>query len=151
MRWRVAWRLCLDHPFIGVQPARYSRRFKYKLQSMEEVEQISYWFGWDGGAHPEYMTRLAERGFLATFLFVGYFIWVLLILFRLVNKQKLGRVWSACLAFALGTWLVHGFFNDLSTVTVVWLPLILIAGYILQLKPRLSEPEPMPAKDILDD
>ena len=134
IRWKVALRLFVDHPILGVQPDRFGQRFKFKLESMEEVEQISYWYGWYGGAHSEYLTRLAERGLPATLLFMGYFVWVLLVLFRLIRYEVLGRVWGACIAFALGTWLVHGFFNDLSTEIVVWMPIMLIAGYIIQMK-----------------
>lgn len=146
LRWKVALRLFQSHPIWGVQQGQYPRKFKFELEDMGEVAQISYWNGWSGGAHSEYLTRLAERGLPGTLLFLSYLIVVMVVLFRLIKNDILGRVWGGCLAFALGTWMTHGIFNDLSTSSSVWIPLMLIIGYILQMKPDAwpkKESEPL--------
>ncbi len=136
MRWKLAYRLFIDHPLLGVQPRRFQKRFKYKLEDRGEVSLISYWDGWRGGAHSEYMTRMAERGILGTLPFLAYWFMILFTLYRLIQKERLGRIWGACLAFALGTWLTHGIFNDLSTLNAVWIAVMVIAAYIMQMKPE---------------
>ncbi len=139
-RWKIAFRLFADSPILGIQPGRYEKRFKFKLENMEEVEQISYWYGWNGGAHSEYLTRLAERGLPATLMFIGYFTWTFVVLFRLIKYGVLERKYGAFIAFALATWMVHGLFNDLSTEIVIWMSLMLISGYTTGKTKGLARP-----------
>lgn len=136
LRWKLAWRLSLKDPLLGVQPGRYEGRFKYALEDMLEVESISYWYGWMGGAHSEYMTRLAERGWPGVLAFIGYFGFVFYALYRSVKQNWLDRRWAGAIAFALGTWVVHGVFNDLTTANSIWIALLVITGYVLLITSR---------------
>ena len=136
MRWKIALRLFQDRPWLGQQPRRFAKRFKYKLNSMAEVEAISYWYGWEGAAHSEYLTRLAERGVIGVIPFLLYFGYLFWILYKLIRYKRLGRLWGSLIAFSLGTWVVHGIFNDLTASDAIYIPLMMMAGYIVQMKPE---------------
>jgi|GEM_PF-4009132 len=136
LRWKLAWRLSLKHPLLGVQPGRYERRFKFELENKMEVERISYWYGWLGSAHSEYLTRLAERGWPGALSFIGYFGLVFFLLYRSVQQNWLDRWWAGAIGFALGSWAVHGVFNDLSSANPIWIALLIISGYVLLVTSR---------------
>lgn len=114
MRWKAAWRMGMDNPGFGVGPGNYIREFKYYLKTTEEVEQISYWEGWNGYGHSEYLTRFAERGFLGGLTFLALLGWLIYRAFARVRNEEVTRIWGAVSLAALGTWMVHGLFNDLS-------------------------------------
>lgn len=121
MRWTCALRLFEEDPIWGCGPSNYHRRFKYKLETMEEVSEISYWPGWTGSAHSEYLSRLSERGI---FLFIAFLALIGLCLFnlhRLVKRRIWGRAWTALVAASLGVWISHGLVEDLSEAYPIWL------------------------------
>jgi O-antigen ligase len=136
MRWTTAWRMGLDRPIAGHGPGNFAPKFKHYLKTDAEVRQISYWFGWTGGAHSVWFTAFAETGAVGLLLLLGLlgaFLW------RNGNTTRRG-VWPAkafadaqtrgfsgtndiiptpiqgpskAAIVAIGFWAVAGIFNDL--------------------------------------
>ena len=148
MRWRAAWRMAWASPFWGYGPGQFSPTFKFFLKEESEVEQISYWHGWRGQAHSEWFTRLAERGWVAALAFLGFWSYVLWTLGRLVRRRVYSRKWGLLLGASLGSWLVHGCFNDLSNEIPISMGIYWIASIILGQaghQSAVSAAEPAPA------
>lgn len=124
MRWRCAWRMVQDDPFAGRGPGTFAPDFKHYLYNAGEVQQISYWFGWEGGGHSIWLTALAETGWIGLGLLL---VWVGSLLGGLWQDLKLQEHrWQAALAvLAIGSWAIHGVFNDLLAVPALagWLGL----------------------------
>ena len=122
MRWECAWRMAIDQPILGQGPGCYPSTFKNFLRSPEEMERISYWFGWRFGAHSDSLNLLAETGFVGFFAFIGMlFATGVLAIRRILNVEQ-GFTVKAGVMLGLLTWVVHGCFNDLlsSSFLVVW-------------------------------
>jgi O-antigen ligase len=122
MRWECAWRMAVKKPLFGEGPGRYPLIFKDYLKGPEEVNQISYWFGWRFGAHSDSLTTLAEMGFLGFFAFVGVLIFTGFHAIAQVFRTRMGFSGATAALLGLLTWVVHGCFNDLlsSSFLVVW-------------------------------
>lgn len=78
MRWTCAGRMGQEKIVWGHGPGSFAPKFKHYLKSDEEVRQISYWFGWTGGAHSVWLTSLAETGAVGLILLLGLlggFVW----------------------------------------------------------------------------
>lgn len=71
MRWKCAWRMGNHQIGWGHGPGNFAPKFKHYLKTDTEVRQISYWFGWTGGAHSVWMTSFAETGILGLVLLIG--------------------------------------------------------------------------------
>ena len=65
--WKIAWRMFLDNPVLGVGPAN----FQYNNQFYEEEKETSRGFHtWGRVAHSVYFTVLPEYGIVGTALFI---------------------------------------------------------------------------------
>jgi O-antigen ligase len=64
--WKIAWRMFLDHPFLGVGPANYQyNNFLYE----DEKETTRGYHVWGRVSHSVYFTVLPEFGIVGTVLF----------------------------------------------------------------------------------
>ncbi len=130
MRWECAWRMAKRKPLFGEGPGRYPQVFKNYLRSADEVDRISWWFGWRFGAHSDSLNLLGETGFVGFFAFVGMLLAVIAIALGRILKINPGLAppypagFSIDAGVMLGffSWVVHGCFNDLlsSSFLIVW-------------------------------
>ena len=113
MRWKIAWRIASSSPVVGIGSGNYAKRFKYYLESPKEVEQISYWHGWKGGAHSDTLNLLAETGFIGLALFLAFLVLCFFQGNALHSPSTNARLHSILLFLAIFSFLIHGMFEDL--------------------------------------
>jgi len=112
-RWSCAYRMFLKKPVFGWGPGTYM--FQYApFQLSYERTVISTNASNQGNAHSEYLSRLAESGFIGMLLFVvivGMTIYRSLCLFS-YSKQKYVSHWALFIFLSMSTYYMHGFLNN---------------------------------------
>lgn len=137
--WRVAWRLGVDHPFLGAGFSPFSR---------EVYEHYLPGYSDDHNAHNMFLQVLAEHGFTGLLLYVGMFAGVL---FRLVAIDRAcgrdpARAWLAEYARMIGigllAFLVAGLFLCLSYRDLLFLGVVLavVVDTLARTPPAADEP-----------
>ncbi len=112
-RWNCAIRMFKDYPVFGTGPGTY--QFLYApYQKAKEKTIISTNFGDGGNAHSEYLTPLAERGFLGLIFFICLIVSVYITGIRAYNrlKDKELKMIIAVILTGLFSYLIHGFLNN---------------------------------------
>ncbi len=130
MRWELAVRMVKEKPIKGIGPGNYERKFKFYLNNAEEVEKISYWFGWDRAAHSEYLTHAAERGLPGLALYLLILMSPLALALKLLRKQAWSRDFVAAIFASIGAYGVHAFFNDLWESGVIYALVAITYAYL---------------------
>lgn len=120
--WRVAWRLGVDHPFLGAGFSPFSRTvYEHYLPGYAD----------DHNAHNIFLQVLAEHGFTGLLLYVGVLAGVL---FRLVAVYRScfrdpSRLWLAeharMIGLGLSAFLVAGLFLCLSYRDLLFVGVVL--------------------------
>lgn len=112
-RWSCAYRMFLVKPAFGWGPGTYM--FQYApFQLSYERTKISTNASNLGNAHSEYLSRLAESGFLGMALFimiVGMTIYRALCIFSYTKHKHIGH-WALFIFLSLSTYYLHGFLNN---------------------------------------
>lgn len=112
-RWSCAYRMFLKKPVFGWGPGTYM--FQYApFQLSYERTVISTNASNLGNAHSEYLSRLAESGFLGMLIFliiVSLTIYRSLCLFS-YSKHKHVAHWAIFIFLSMSTYYLHGFLNN---------------------------------------
>ncbi len=134
--WGMAWRMFLDHPFVGVGTGNYGIQAPY-YEDTERAETSGF-HTWGRVAHSLYFTLLAEQGAIGTIFFVAIVGWFVAAQWRIRRWFKSHRTdETARSALLLGSGLAAGTFALLATgtfITVTYYPIFwVLAGMMASL------------------
>lgn len=136
LRWEIALRMTEESPILGKGFGSYPPTLRKYLRSQEELWQISYWFGFRGGAHSEYLNRLAESGIPGALLFVFVLFWPIFRIFS--KKERDNEKWA--LAIGLCGFAIAALFNTFLEEAGVAMCFWLLYG-LIQIRPSHSATE----------
>ncbi len=133
--WQSAWRMWLDHPWLGVGPDNflYAYRSRYVLPSAWEELNLS---------HPhnlffDLLTRVGLFGFIAGLLLLGILLWQGQVLLRRLKPGQPQRLWL------LGLWagwlagMAHGLIDNSLFLPDLMILTLLVAGVVRGMGDRL--------------
>ena len=112
-RWKSAIRMFEDKPLFGFGPGTY--RFQYApFQRSYEQTYVSTNSGTLGNAHSEYLSPLAETGFIGALIFVVLIVLTVRTGRRLYINAKSQEIKFLSIGILLGlfTYYFHGFLNN---------------------------------------
>ncbi len=123
-RYRCAWRMFKDRPWVGFGPGTYASAY-LPYQRPDEMTRISvtstlqsdgkvHQEGRGGGAHSEYFRALSEGGLPGLLFWLGLVTTVVLASLRILRRQIHQGGYGQITGVVLGifTFLIHGLFND---------------------------------------
>lgn len=118
-RWRCAYRMFLDRPFLGFGAGSFPKAF-LPYQKQEEMTRISVTTpgphppGRGGSAHSEYLRAMAEMGLPGFLLFLGIVLSTFYTGLRIyfTSAHSSHRIYALGIIFGLSTFFIHGMFNN---------------------------------------
>jgi putative inorganic carbon (hco3(-)) transporter len=111
-RWKCAWRMFLDKPFLGFGPGTY--QFYYgQFQVNSDVNFNSTFSGDKGHAHSEYLNTLSETGIFGLLIFLVTIIVTCRTAASILRNTSDRKAWRLTMVIFMGliTFYVHSFFN----------------------------------------
>lgn len=112
-RWKCAWRMFQDKPFMGFGPGTY--QFYYgQFQVSSDLNYHSTYAGDKGHAHSEYLNYLSETGFPGLIIFLLILFMVGKTASRIIRQNYADKRRSnlaMVLYMGLITFYIHSFFN----------------------------------------
>tara|TARA_B110000483_G_scaffold158283_1_gene187851 strand:- start:3156 stop:4604 length:1449 start_codon:yes stop_codon:yes gene_type:complete len=138
-RWNCAIELFLQRPFFGWGPGTYA--FVYApFQKSKDLTIISTNFGDGGNAHSEYLSPLAEQGFVGfiiNILLIG-FVFIYTGLYYIKCENEFYKILTLFIILSLTTYFSHGVLNNYLDTDKAAIPIWGLIGIFITIKTYLN-------------
>ncbi len=133
-RWKCAWRMFLDKPWLGFGPGTY-QFFYGSYQLSNDITVISTYTGNKGHAHSEYLNYLCEEGIIGFLIFFSLVIVIFVRGIKVIYHTDDKAIKNTCFVVLLGlvTFFIHSFFNGFIETDKMAMPVFVSIAAIVSL------------------